>query len=145
MIVDTVFRELTCDDEARAAAVIERECLTTAWSFEQIKNLPEYACYVGAFDNNILCGIASMYAVAGEGQVMNIAVSHAYRRNGIAFGLMDALIKKAVEAKCENITLEVAEDNYSAISLYEKCGFATVGKRNGFYNGKNALIMEKKL
>lgn len=145
MIGDFVYRALLGDDEVRAASVIESECLSTAWSFEQIKDIPEYAYYIGAFDNQTLCGIASMYAIAGEGQVMNVAVSHVYRRKGVAAGLMDSLVKKAVESKCENITLEVAEDNFSAISLYEKCGFVAVGKRNGFYNGKNALVMEKKL
>ena len=140
-----ICRKLLSDDEARRAAEREKECLSTAWSFEQIKGLPDYAYYIGGFEGDMLCGIASMYAIAGEGQIMNVAVSSAFRRKGVAMSLMLSLIEKAKEAKCENITLEVAEDNISAISLYEKCDFAVVGKRNGFYNGKNALIMEKKL
>lgn len=145
MIMDIVFRALANDAEVVTASDIEKECLSTAWSSDQISSLPEYAFYIGAFDKDMLCGIASMYVIAGEGQIMNIAVLPCYRRKGIANGLLCAMFDIANNNNCENITLEVASDNISAISLYEKCGFACVGKRNGFYNGKDALIMEKKL
>ena len=56
---------------------------------------------------------------------------------------MNELISRAVTEKCLNITLEVAEDNDSAISLYKKCGFIDVGRRKGFYDQRDALIMEK--
>lgn len=143
--MNAVFRALETEAEVNNASLIEKECLSTAWSREQISSLPEYAFYIGAFDGEMLCGIASMYAIAGEGQIMNIAVLPSYRRKGIAKGLLCTLFEIANNKKCENITLEVAEDNISAISLYEKCGFACVGKRNAFYNGKDALIMEKQL
>lgn len=142
---EIVYRALENDIEATLAAELEKECLSTAWSKEQISNLPDYAVYVAAFDGEVLCGIASMYTIAFEGQVMNVAVSKNHRRKGIANGLMSSLFEHAIKNKCENITLEVAEDNISAISLYEKCGFVCVGKRKGFYNGTDALIMEKKI
>ncbi len=145
MKTDIVCRGLSGDNEILSAAEIEKECLSTAWSFEQIKKLPEYAIYIGAYDKDVLCGIASMYVIAGEGQIMNVAVSADFRRKGVARRLMEALSERAINANCEIITLEVAEDNFSAIALYEKCGFVAEGKRNGFYNGKNALIMEKRL
>ena len=140
-----VYRKIENENEAQLASDLESKCLSTAWSKEQILNIPDYAIYVSAFEGDILCGIASMYAIAGEGQIMNLAVRDSYRRRGIANGLMNELILYALNKNCDIITLEVAEDNLSAISLYEKCGFVSVGKRNGFYNGKNALIMEKKL
>lgn len=138
-----IFRTPETKSEIAQAAKIESECLSTAWSESQIASLPEYAVYVAAFENGMACGIGSMYTVAGEGQIMNIAVSNAFRRRGIANGIMNELILLAKDRNCENITLEVAEDNISAISLYKKCGFTAVGRRNGFYNGKDALIMEK--
>lgn len=140
-----IYRRIENEWEAQLAADLENACLSTAWSKEQILNIPDYAIYISAFEGETLCGIASMYAVAGEGQIMNLAVSENHRRRGIANGLMNELTLYALDKNCDIITLEVAEDNLSAISLYEKCGFVSVGKRNGFYNGKNALIMEKKL
>ncbi len=140
-----IYRAIENEAEASLAAELENDCLSTAWSKEQICSLPDYAVYVCAFDGDTLCGIASMYAIAGEGQVMNVAVSRSYRRQGIANELMNSLAEHAIDRKCENITLEVAEDNISAISLYKKCGFTCVGRRKGFYNGTDALIMEKKI
>lgn len=140
-----IYRAPSTQTEIGAAALVERECLLTAWSESQIANLPEYAYYIAAFEAETLCGVASMYVVAGEGQIMNLAVAPKFRRRGVANGLMNELDLIAKSKNCEIITLEVAEDNFSAISLYKKCGFYAVGCRNGFYNGKDAIIMEKKL
>ena len=137
-------RRLESFDEAVAAADIERRSLTTAWSAEQISSLPEYALYLGAFDGE-LCGIASMYILASEGQIMNLAVSAAHRRKGVASLLMQSLIDEAVSRQGEVITLEVEDGNDSAIGLYTKYGFSVAGRRKGFYNGRDALIMEKTL
>lgn len=139
-----IYRALK-QEEAFLAAKIEKECLDTAWSETQIVNLPENAYYVGAFENNTLCGVASVYFVAGEGQIMNVAVSEEHRRKGIGSGLINNIIEKALQIDCTIITLEVAENNISAISLYKKCGFASVGKRKNFYGSISALIMEKTL
>ncbi len=138
-----IYRAPENEKEIKMAAELEKDCLSTAWSESQIANLSEFAHYLCAVEDCEVCGIASMYAVAGEGQIMNIAVSQKFRRRGIANGLMNELILLAKSKNCEIITLEVAEDNQSAIALYEKCGFAAVGRRKGFYNGKDALIMEK--
>ena len=46
---------------------------------------------------------------------------------------------------CEAITLEVADGNLGALALYEKHGFTVVGRRSGFYKGKDAVKMEKKI
>ena len=140
------FRNLAKGDE-HAASEIEKSCLDTAWSERQILETPDNpnATYIVAICENEICGIGSMYCVAGEGQIMNIAVSEKYRRRGIAEGIMQSLIESAVKNNCENITLEVAENNISAISLYKKCGYAVIARRKGFYKGTDALIMEKAL
>lgn len=128
-------------NEAEEAFLIENENLSTAWSVDQIKNLPDYATYIGAFDGENLCGIGSMYNIAGDAQILNLAVDKKYRKQGIGFKIMQALIDTAKGSGAETITLEVAQDNYSAISLYEKCGFSAVGIRKGFYAGKDAVAM----
>lgn len=143
--MEIIYRNLRSFDEAEAAATVERESLTTAWSAKQIYEIPGYAVYVAAFDGTTLCGTASMYMIASEGQIMNIAVAERFRRKGIAFGLMRYLEETALKSNCGNITLEVAENNTGAISLYEKCGYSAVGRRSNFYNTADALIMEKKL
>ncbi len=141
---EIVYRNIEIAD-AKSAAELEKECLHTAWTEEQIKNLPQQAFYMGAFCENTLCGILSAYFVADEVQIMNLAVSHNYRRKGVAFGLMSELLTQAKEKNCRFITLEVGENNVSAIKLYEKCGFSAVGKRKGFYGDESAILMELEL
>ncbi|MBQ9848259.1 MAG: ribosomal protein S18-alanine N-acetyltransferase [Clostridia bacterium] len=131
--------------EACAAAEIEKACLSTCWSEHQIASLPENAVYLAVFDEATMCGIASMYCVFEEGQIMNVAVSENYRGNGLADVLMQALILRAIDRECERITLEVAENNIPAIKLYEKHGFVAVGKRKGFYKNTDGIVMEKLL
>ncbi len=130
-------------DEAERAAAIERECLKTAWTEKQITELPENAVYLVAFDGEEMCGIASMYCLLDEGQIMNVAVSEKFRRKGIANSLMNRLLERAKEKNCKTVTLEVAENNKSAVALYEKLGFFTVGKRKGFYGDADAILMDK--
>ena len=139
---ETVYRNIEQAD-AKSAARLEKECLDTAWTEEQIRNLPPQAFYMGAFCENTLCGVLSAYFVADEVQIMNLAVSTDYRRRGIAFGLMERLLTQAKDKSCRFITLEVAESNKNAIALYKKCGFVPVGERKGFYNGEKAILMEK--
>lgn len=142
--MDITYRFISKGEEERASE-IERQSLDTAWSASQISSLPENAFYLVAVQGGELCGCASVYCIAGEGQIMNIAVSQNFRQKGIGKGLMDALEKAAFERSCEFISLEVAVDNAAAIALYKKCGYAEVGRRKGFYKGIDAIIMEKKL
>lgn len=140
--MEIVCRPLKTDDEIKKAAFIEKSCLSTCWSEQQIASLPEYASYIAAFDENEPVGVASMYTLAGEGQIMNLAVLSQHRKKGIGKKLMDSLLLIAKEKNCLSVSLEVAENNQSAIALYRKCGFDAIGQRKGFYNGTDAIIME---
>ncbi len=63
-----------------------------------------------------------------------------YRNKGYASKLLEHVINKGLH----NITLEVSEDNISAINLYKKFGFEIVSKREKYYNGKDAYLMLRK-
>ncbi len=135
-------RELT-DADVSSASFIEKQCLTTAWSEEQLKTLPENATYLVADIDGTVCGIGSMYCVFDDCEIMNIAVLSDFRKKGIASAVLHCLILKAKEKGCNTVTLEVAENNENAISLYKKFGFFEVGKRKGFYQGTDALVLQK--
>ncbi len=140
--MNIIYRSIE-NSEAAFAAELEGLCLHTPWTEKQILDIPENALYLGAFSNDTLCGILSCYFVLDEVQIMNLAVMPQFRRMGVGQGLINAACSQALAKKCINITLEVAEDNISAISLYEKCGFTAVGKRKGFYGKVAAVLMEK--
>ena len=142
---DIICRAIDGSDEFSRAAYIESVCLETAWSEAQISALPHYATYVCAFFGGEMCGIASMYVISGEAEIMNIAVLPEYRRNGVADALMNKIFSLSRENGCTVATLEVADGNIGAVALYEKHGFKISGRRIGFYKGVDALNMEKKL
>lgn len=53
------------------------------------------------------------------------------------------LLEKMLETVEKDISLEVREDNYSAISLYEKNGFKRKAVRKGYYQGIDGILMER--
>ena len=55
------------------------------------------------------------------------------------------LLKEFIKLVDKDITLEVREDNYSAIRVYEKNNFNKKAIRKGYYNGIDGILMERKL
>ena len=63
-------------------------------------------------------------------------------RCGIGSALLEFLINFAISQKDGSITLEVNENNTSAIELYKKYNFKQVGLRKKYYNNTdNAILM----
>jgi ribosomal-protein-alanine N-acetyltransferase len=81
--------------------------------------------------------------MADEAHIVNIAVMHSYRRQGIGELLLIHLIDLAMEKNVSIITLEVRASNTIAQSLYLKYGFAIKGVRRGYYSDdkEDAVIM----
>ena len=62
--------------------------------------------------------------------------------SGVVKDILEQMIKRAAVQKIERMTLEVRVSNITAIKLYEKFGFVTLGVRPKYYeNGEDALIM----
>ena len=59
-------------------------------------------------------------------------------------GKGNLLLKEMINRVNKDITLEVREDNIFAIKLYEKNGFIKKAKREGYYNGIDGILMERK-
>ncbi len=73
-------------------------------------------------------------AVAGEAEILTLAVEPAARRRGLARALVEAAAGVARIAGAEAMFLEVADDNVAAIGLYEAAGFDRAGLRRGYYD-----------
>lgn len=130
-------------DYARAYA-IERECLDTFWSEEQIKNAAKNGnIYLVAEYGGAAAGIISAVYCCGVCEIMNLAVAPEFRRKGAAGKLLRELEKTVISLGGEKTVLEAAEDNTAALRLYERCGYLPVGRRKGFYKGTDAILMEK--
>ena len=78
--------------------------------------------------------------------LLNFAVHPKYRRMGIGSALLRSLEKLAKKKGVKEIYLEVEEDNFAAISLYEKMGFKKKKIIKKYYPwGKDAVVMVKEL
>lgn len=88
-------------------------------------------------------------AIAGEAEILTLAVDPAARRQGLARALTTAAMAAAEAAGAEAMFLEVAADNPAAIGLYQATGFAQVGLRPRYYPRGNltvdALVMRRDL
>jgi ribosomal-protein-alanine N-acetyltransferase len=88
-------------------------------------------------------GFASMWVMADEAHITNIAVRQSYQRQGIGEVLLMSTIDLTAELRANIVTLEVRVSNLPAQSLYNKWGFAQVGVRRGYYtdNREDAILM----
>ena len=91
-----------------------------------------------------IAGYICFWLVAGEIQILNIAVRKTLRRQGIARKLIELAIRAAREETARYITLEVRKSNLAARKLYETFGFRAVGERPGYYGAQkeSAVLME---
>ncbi|NLM74304.1 MAG: ribosomal protein S18-alanine N-acetyltransferase [Clostridiaceae bacterium] len=124
---------------------LEHLCFSIPWTrgmFEE-ELLNPGAIYIVAEVEGRICGYAGMWKVIDEGHITNIAVHPDYRRRGYGAALIENLISIARNNGINAITLEVRPSNRAAISLYERFGFKTFGRRKNYYadNNEDALIM----
>lgn len=130
-------------ESAAQLAALHAESFERPWDAREFERLLENPA---AFA--IVCsdGFILAWAIAGEGEVLTLAVSPSARRKGRGAGLVEAVCAAAVARGAETIHLEVAEDNPAARALYAKQGFAEVGRRPGYYGGAvNAVVMRRAL
>lgn len=90
-------------------------------------------------------GFALGRTLAGESELLTIAVRPALRRRGEGAALLGAYETEARARGAETAFLEVAEDNAPAIALYFGTGWRQVGRRRGYYAGTDALVFCKAL
>ena len=99
--------------------------------------------FCAKYENKIV-GFAGIKIIIDEADIMNIAVKKDYRRQGIATLLLNHILNICKEKEINTIHLEVNEENFSAISLYQKLGFKECGRRKQYYdNTYDAILMKK--
>ncbi|WP_298970306.1 GNAT family N-acetyltransferase [uncultured Roseobacter sp.] len=122
-----------------AAFVLERPW--SAQEFEDLLSNPHVMLFAKPG------GFALIRSVAGEIELLTLAVGPAHRRAGVA----DQLMRDWMDATMgETAFLEVAADNTAARQLYTKHGFAETGRRKRYYKRPNgpavdAVLMTKAL
>ncbi|OZG62608.1 ribosomal- protein-alanine acetyl transferase [Bifidobacterium hapali] len=88
-------------------------------------------------------GFAGYWYDGDDAEIMDIGVSAAYQRHGIAAAMMTWMIERARTQGARRMLLEVRVDNTPALALYKRFGFTTIGLRKRYYQpeGIDAHVM----
>jgi len=113
--------------------------------------LADRSCFTLAAEteDGEIAGFILCRAVAGEAEVLTLAVRPERRRAGVAAALVAAALGLAA-TKAEAMFLEVGADNPTAQALYERAGFVPAGRRPGYYTrpgvaAVDAIVMRRTL
>ncbi|MBJ2151298.1 ribosomal protein S18-alanine N-acetyltransferase [Paracoccus sp. IB05] len=74
-------------------------------------------------------------AIAGEAELLTLAVHPRHRRQGLGECLVAGFLAEAGTRNATSLFLEVAADNAQAIALYTRAGFHEAGRRRNYYHG----------
>ena len=137
---------------AEDMAGLHAQAFEGAWDATSLVSLMEGpgVLALGVEDEGALVGFILLRAVAGEAEVLTLAIAPAVRRQGLGRALMDAALGLAEALGAETAFLEVAADNPAAIALYEALAFARVGLRPAYYQRNvgpavDAIVLSRKL
>lgn len=117
------------------------------WTYTILKDElnSENSQYIVALLNNEIVGFAGIKVILDEADIMNIVTKKSFRKKGIGSSLLKEIINICTNMSLAYITLEVNEENLSAINLYQKFGFEEAGIRKNYYQDKNGIFMKKYL
>lgn len=130
-----------------AALRIDRAAFAKSWSEKDFADelAKNYARYILLEANGEAVGYAGIWCIYETAELIRIAVHPSAQRKGFADALMREIPSLAAQSGCEHMLLEVRSSNAPAQSLYTKSGFHQIDLRRGYYDGEDAVIMEKKL
>ncbi len=93
-----------------------------------------------------IVGFAIMRYGDDDAHLDLLGVDPAYRRHGLGRRLVEWLEKPALEAGISSVFLEVREAKRGTQAFYERLGYRTLGRLQGYYQGgESALRMGREL
>lgn len=130
-------------------AALHAACFTTPrpWSAAEIASLLDSPHTFALTEANaFLLG----RVVAGEAELLTLAVAPDQRRQGIASRLMQSFLTECRARTADSVFLEVAEPNLPARALYAAHGFTQSGLRRAYYHtpdgqAQDALVLVRSL
>ncbi len=126
-----------------AVATLEREIYPEPWSarvfFDELGQ--GNRVYVVGSDAGQILGYGGVMLIEDDAHVTTLAVIPGERRRRLGTRILLTLVEEAVDRGARHLTLEVRATNTNAQHLYERFGFAPVGKRKGYYAGEDAIVM----
>ncbi len=132
--------------EADIPVVAEIELLTSPhpWRGSQFQeSLVSHHCYVLDLQKQVV-GFMIFTLVAGEAEILAIAVHPEHQGKGFGRSLLDYLIAAAAKS-ADKLFLEVRVSNFRARRLYTEAGFIELCLRENYYRtadgNEDAILM----
>ncbi len=124
-------------------AALHAACFAKAWDRQSIAAL---LAMPGAFgllaeDTVVPTGFLMARVTADEAEILSLAVAGPARRSGRGTRLLEAGLARMAGAGARRVHLEVAEDNSAAIAFYRALEFRPVGRRAGYYRGRDGTVI----
>ncbi len=125
-------------DDTRDMAALHAERFYRGWDKREFHSLMDQPTAFGftARPNNGIPGLGGFVLAreaAGEAEILTIAVSTKFPRQGLGWRLMLAALREVRGRGAETMFLEVDQGNAAAQGLYAKLGFRLVAERKGYY------------
>jgi ribosomal-protein-alanine N-acetyltransferase len=146
----TSIRPGTPDDLKAILAIAAASPEAASWSSDAYRQLLSYqdsgAFRVAELHENVV-GFICFRVMSDEAEVLNLAVDHSTRRQGVASRLIEAALSEARQQGARRISLEVRHTNEAAISFYRHHGFVVASERRGYYAHPpaDALVLAREL
>lgn len=104
----------------------------------------KFARFFVATFNDMVIGYLSCWMVEDTVDIINVVIDKNYQHHGFGQALFSQMEEEAKINNCNNIMLEVKENNNRAINFYLKQGYEQISIRKNYYQDhSNALIMKK--
>ena len=142
-----IVRRVGAAEDLAAIEALQRETFTNAWSADAIRWELEHTdvarLYVMETPGGVLVAFCACWIVFDELHINSFAVASAWRRQGVATRLLQAVFGEARAAGVSSATLEVRASNLAARRLYERLAFTVEGVRPDYYQAprEDALIL----
>jgi [ribosomal protein S18]-alanine N-acetyltransferase len=144
-----VVERVTSEQDLDAIVEIERASFKSAWTWDMFKwelqNAPVSQVHVVRAADGAIVAFCTIWVIADEVHINNVAVLPAHRRKGLGRTLLEAVLETAASQGARRATLEVRRSNDAAIRLYQGMGFELAGARPRYYTDpeEDALILWK--
>lgn len=135
--------------DLEAVEMIEQQSFDDCWSresfeFEIVGN--EFSHPMVLEQEGKIIGFLVYWVMFEQAQIANIAISPAFRGQGLGHVLMEYALQAAKKLGAETFTLEVRPSNEKAKHLYETHGFTFLHRVKSYYSdGEDALVLMRVL
>jgi [ribosomal protein S18]-alanine N-acetyltransferase len=121
--------------DAPTFCALHASAFRRGWSEDEMEGLlrdPQVVAHRAGSKSKTVGFVLSRRA-ADEAEILSIAVAARHRGHGVARGLLQWHMRRLAGLGTKALFLEVEEANAPARRLYERAGFAQVGRRPSYY------------